>query len=247
MIQIRTSRELEIQREAGRITAQCMELVAGMIKPGVTTQELDQAAERFIRAKGAVPTFLHYDGYPASICASVNEQVVHGVPGKYRLQEGDIVGIDLGATYGGYVGDMARTFGVGHISQADKDLIRVTQECFQMGLAQMVEGNRIGDVSYAVQRHAEAHGYGVIRDLCGHGCGQKMHEDPEVPNFGRPGHGVRLKAGMVLAVEPMINLGTWRVEFMEDGSVLTEDRKNSAHYENTVAITQNGPVILTAL
>lgn len=247
MIQIRTSRELAIQREAGRITAACMDLMASMVKPGITTLELDQAAERFIRAQGAVPTFLHYNGFPASICASVNDQVVHGVPGKTRLKEGDIIGIDLGATYQGYVGDMARTFAVGKISQEDEALIRVTRECFELGMAQMIPGNRIGDVASAIQKHAEAHGYGVVRELCGHGCGQKMHEDPEVPNFGHPGHGVRLKAGMVLAVEPMINLGTWRVEFMEDGTVLTEDRKNSAHYENTVAITQDGPVILTAL
>lgn len=247
MIQIRTSRELKIQREAGRITAECMELVASMVKPGVSTLELDRAAERFIRAKGAVPTFLHYDGYPASICASVNDQVVHGVPGSYRLQEGDIVGIDLGATFGGYVGDMARTFAVGKISRTDEELIRVTRECFERGMAQMIPGNRIGDVAFAIQSHAEAHGYGVVRELCGHGCGQKMHEDPEVPNYGRAGHGIRLKAGMVLAVEPMINLGTWRVAFLEDGTVVTEDGKNSAHYENTVAITDDGPVILTAL
>lgn len=247
MIQIRTSRELKLQREAGRITAECMELMASMVKPGVSTRQLDQAAERFIRAKGAVPTFLHYDGYPASICTSVNDQVVHGVPGSYVLREGDIVGIDLGATYQGYVGDMARTFPVGKISPEDEALIRVTRECFHLALEKMIPGNRIGDFASVIQQHAESHGYGVVRELCGHGCGQVMHEDPEVPNYGHPGRGIRLKAGMVLAVEPMINLGTWRVDFMEDGTVLTRDRKNSAHYENTVAITENGPVILTAL
>jgi len=248
MIHIRSKQEIAKLREAGRAAASCMEHLAGMIAPGITTGELDREAERFIRAHGGIPTFKGYNGYPASICASVNEHVVHGIPGDYKLEEGDIISLDLGVTLKGWVGDMARTYAVGKISQENQELMDVTKQCFEAGFAAMVSGNRLGDISGAVQTLAESHGYGVVRDLCGHGVGQKMHEDPELPNFGRAGHGVRLQDGMILALEPMINIGTWKVRFLPDGwNVVTADGKPSAHYENTVAITDEGPMILTAL
>lgn len=248
MIQIRNHSEIAKLREAGRQTARCMEYISGLIAPGITTGELDRLAEQFIRKNGGIPTFKGYEGYPGSICASIDEQVVHGIPGKRKLKEGDILSVDLGVTYDGWVGDMARTFAVGTITPAKQQLIDVTKASFEAGLGQMRPGNRVGDISHAVQTVAESHGYGVVRDLCGHGVGQTMHEDPEVCNFGRPGHGPRLQAGMILAVEPMINMGTWRVDFLDDGwTVVTKDRQPSAHYENTVAITEDGPVILTAL
>lgn len=246
MIHIKSPRELERMREAGVVADTCMSRVETMIRPGVTTGEIDRMAEAFIRKAGGIPTFLGYNGYPASLCISINDAVVHGIPGPLQLAEGDIVSIDLGVTLGGYVADMARTFACGKISQEAQDLIRVTRESFYKGMEQMVPGNRLGDISHAVGSYAESFGYGVVRDLCGHGVGAQMHEDPEVPNFGTPGRGVRLRSGMVLAVEPMITAGTWRVNFMPDGwSVKTADGSLAAHYENTVAITDDGPVILT--
>lgn len=248
MIHIRSASEIEKLREAGRRTAQCMEYISGYVQAGMTTGELDRLAEQFIRQNGGIPTFKGFQGYPGSICASVNEEVVHGIPGSRKLKNGDILSVDMGVTYEGWVGDMARTFAVGEIDASKQKLIEVTKACFEAGMEKMRPGNRLGDVSSAVQTLAESHGYGVVRDLCGHGVGEEMHEDPEVANFGRAGHGIRLQAGMVLALEPMINEGTWKVRFLEDGwTVISADRSPSAHYENTIAITQEGPMILTAL
>lgn len=235
-------------REAGRLTAQAMEAVAALVCEGISTKELDKCAEEYIISRGGKPSFKDYHGYPGSICTSINDQVVHGIPGPHTLRQGDIISIDMGAILNGFQGDMARTFAVGEISADARALIDVTKRCFEKGMAAARPGNRLGDIGYAVQALAEGEGYGVVRDLCGHGIGQAMHEDPEVPNFGRPGHGLRLRAGMVLAIEPMINLGTWEVDFQDDGwTVTTADGGLSAHYENTVAITNSGPQILTAL
>ena len=248
MIHIRNKREIALLREAGRQTARCMEYISGLIAPGITTGELDRLAEQFIRKNGGIPTFKGYSGYPGSICASVNEEVVHGIPGSRKLMDGDILSVDMGVTLNGWVGDMARTFPVGTVAPNKLKLIEVTKASFEAGFEKMRAGNRLGDVSNAVQTVAESHGYGVVRDLCGHGVGQEMHEDPEVLNFGRAGHGVRLQAGMVLALEPMINDGTWRVLELDDGwTIISADHSPSAHYENTIAITEDGPMILTAL
>lgn len=248
MIHIRNKREIALLREAGRQTARCMEYISGLIAPGITTGELDRLAEQFIRKNGGIPTFKGYSGYPGSICASVNEEVVHGIPGSRKLEDGDILSVDMGVTLNGWVGDMARTFPVGTVAPNKLKLIEVTKASFEAGFEKMRAGNRLGDVSNAVQTVAESHGYGVVRDLCGHGVGQEMHEDPEVLNFGRAGHGVRLQAGMVLALEPMINEGTWRVLELDDGwTIISADHSPSAHYENTIAITEDGPMILTAL
>lgn len=233
-------------RQAGKIVADCHEMLADFIKPGITTLQLDQKAEAFIKKAGAVPTFLGYQGFPKSICASVNEEVVHGIPGHRRLEEGDIIAIDLGATYNGYVGDAARTHGVGKISRDDQKLIDVTRESFFKGIENARVGKRLSDISHAVQAYAEANGFGVVRDYVGHGVGRQMHEDPPIPNYGRPGHGPRLVRGMCLAIEPMINAGTYDVHTLPNGwTVVTEDGKRSAHYENTICITDGEPEILT--
>jgi len=233
-------------QQAGRVVEEVLSLMEQMIRPGITSKELDQAAEDLIRSRGATPSFLHYRGYPASICASVNEQVVHGIPGSRKLVDGDIVSIDVGAYLNGFHGDAARTFAVGEISEEDKRLIRVTRESFFAGLQFARVGYRIGDISAAVQAHAEAHGYGVVRELVGHGIGTDMHEPPDVPNFGKAGHGMRLQAGMTIAVEPMINQGGYAVRVLSDGwTVVTQDGRKSAHYENTIAITDTEPLLLT--
>ena len=235
-------------REAGRVTAQAMQVVQRAIAPGISTQELDKLAETFIISKGAVPSFKGYNGFPASACISINEQVVHGIPGNTILREGDIVSVDLGAILDGYHGDMARTFAVGQISAQAQRLIDVTRECFEVATRAAIPGNRIGDIGYAVQSLAEGQGYGVVRDLCGHGIGTQMHEDPEIPNYGRAGRGIRLEAGMVLAIEPMINIGTWKVRALPDGwTICTADGSLSAHHENTVAVTHGESLLLTAL
>lgn len=246
MIIRKSQAEIEKMARAGAIVWGCLELIAEHIEPGVTTGELDKLAERYIRSKGGVPTFKGYRGFPGSICASVNDVVVHGIPGKTRLREGDIVGIDVGVTLEGYVADAARTFPVGEISPEAKRLLQVTEECLELGIAQCRPGNRVGDISHAVQKHAEAHGYSVVRSMVGHGVGRSMHEDPQVPNFGPPGQGPELREGMVLAIEPMVNMGGWEVEIGEDHwAVLTKDGSLSAHFEHTVAITKEGPRILT--
>ncbi len=248
MIELKNAKEIALMREAGRLTAQCMELVSQMVRPGITTQELDRAAEDFITKHNAVPSFKGYRGYPASICASIDEEVVHGIPGPRKLEEGQIIGIDLGVILNGYNGDMARTFAIGEISDEKQRLMTCAKDCFEAAMSQMVVGNRLGDMGYAAQSLVEGRGFSVVRDLCGHGIGKKMHEDPEVPNFGMKGRGVRLRSGMTLAVEPMVNAGTFRVNILDDGwTIVTADLAPSAHYENTVLITDGEPVILTAL
>jgi methionyl aminopeptidase len=248
MIVCRAKAEIEKIRRAGKVVAELLDDLKKMAQPGVTTRELDRYAEAKIRAAGAVPTFKGYRGYPASVCTSINEQVVHGIPSGRKLQSGDILGIDCGATLEGYVGDAAVTVAVGKVSDELLQLLRVAEQSLYRAIDQARVGNRLYDISYAVQSCAEAHRYSVVRDFCGHGVGRQMHEDPQVPNFGMPGTGPKLKAGMVLAIEPMLNMGTHEVEIAGDGwTVFTRDRKPSAHFEHTIAITDNGPIILTVL
>ena len=239
--------EIEKIRKAGEIVAAALDLAGQMIRPGLQTRELDSAMEALIRSRGAYPSFKGYYGYPASTCISVNEQVVHGIPGEYALHEGDIVSVDVGAFLDGYHGDGARTFSVGGVSAEAQRLLQVTQECLDLAAEKVRPANRVGDISSAIQRHAERHGYGVVRQLVGHGIGRALHEEPQVPNFGPPGQGPRLRAGMVLAIETMINQGTHEVCTLEDQwTVVTRDHKLSAHFEHTVAVTEEGPVVLTA-
>lgn len=246
MITIKSKRELEIMRRSGKITAKTLATLMAAAKPGMTTGELDRLAEESIRSMGGVPTFIGYNGYPSSICASVNDEVVHGMPGDRVLQNGDLLSIDIGTTLEGYVSDSAITIPIGNVSDAAKRLMKVTQECLMLGIAEMTVGNHVGDIGFAVQQHAEANGYGVVRALVGHGVGRKMHEDPQVPNYGTRGEGPQLRAGLVLAVEPMITEGTWEVETLDDGwTVVTEDGKLAAHFEHTIAVTDQGPKILT--
>ncbi len=248
MVVCRTKEEIEKIRRAGRIVAEVLRDLREMAQPGVTTRELDRYAEAKIRARGGIPTFKGYRGFPASICTSINEEVVHGIPSDRKLRAGDIVGIDCGVTLDGYVADAAITVPVGEISEDVQRLLRVTEEALYRAIEQARVGNRLYDISYAVQSYAEAHGYSVVRDFCGHGVGRQMHEDPQVPNFGTPGRGLRLRPGLVLAIEPMLNMGTHEVEIADDGwTVRTVDRQLSAHFEHTIAITERGPIILTAL
>ncbi len=235
-------------RAAGRLIAQVREELRRMVAPGVTTLELDRAAERMIRDAGAVPTFKGYHGFPYSICASVNEQVVHGFPSNYELKEGDIFSLDCGATLEGFVGDTATTVPVGRVSDELLRLIRVTEECLERAIRECWPGRHLGDLGWAVQSHAEAHGYTVVRDYVGHGIGRKMHEDPQIPNYGKPGKGTKIRAGYVFAIEPMINLGTHETKVLKDGwTVVTLDGRPSAHAEHTVAVTEEGPEILTTV
>ena len=246
MVTLKSAREIETMRRSGKITAKVLTDLMKAVRPGVTTKYLDDMAERGIRELGGVPTFLGYHDYPASICASVNDEVVHGIPGDYLLKEGDLLSIDIGTTFEGYVSDSAVTVAVGTISQAAQQLLAVTQECLMAGIAQMERGNRLGDIGHAVQQHAESNGYGVVRELVGHGIGTKMHEEPQVPNYGRAGAGLELRTGLVLAIEPMITEGHYSVETMQDGwTVVTADGKLAAHFEHTIAVTQEGPKILT--
>ncbi|MGE5652889.1 MAG: type I methionyl aminopeptidase [Bacillota bacterium] len=248
MIILKSDQEIQCMREAGRVVAQVLDALTKAVAPGISTAELDRLAERIIRDAGALPSFKGYNGFPASICASVNEEVVHGIPGMKVLRSGDIISIDVGAQVNGFHGDAAVTLPVGVVDPETARLLQVTEESLYKGIAQAKEGQRLSDISHAVQTHAEAHGYGVVRDYVGHGIGRAMHEDPQIPNFGPPGRGPRLKAGMVLAIEPMVNAGTFAVESMPDGwTVVTSDRRPSAHFEHTVAITTDGPVILTRL
>lgn len=243
---IKTPAEIECMRKAGRIVEEVLLAMKTLVRPGVSTLELDQAAVEIIKSRGATASFLNYRGYPKSICASINEQVVHGIPSKRTLVDGDIVSIDVGAYFQGWHGDAARTFFVGTVAPEVQKLVRVTRECFYEGLKMARANNRLGDISAAIQAHAEAHGYGVVRELVGHGIGRQMHEAPDVPNYGSPGHGIRLKPGMTLAIEPMINLGTARVQVLADGwTIVTQDKRPSAHYENTIAITDGAPELLT--
>ncbi len=246
MINIKSAREIEIMRRSGKITSKTLARLMDAARPGITTRELDRIADESIRSMGGVPTFIGYHGYPSAICTSVNNEVVHGMPGNRVLHDGDILSLDIGTTLDGYVSDSAITVAIGSVSDAAKRLMHVTQECLMLGIAQMQPGNHLGDIGHAVQQHAEAHGYGVVRALVGHGIGRKMHEDPQVPNYGTPGEGPLLRKGLVLAIEPMITEGTWEVETLEDGwTVVTEDGKLAAHFEHTIAITDQGPKILT--
>ena len=247
MITLKSSHEIELMRRAGKITAAARALAGEMVRPGVTTQEIDRAVEQFIRSQGAVPSFLNYRGYPASACISVNDEVIHGIPGKRVLQEGDIVSVDVGAYIGGFHGDCAATFACGKISPEAQNLIDVTRESFFEGIKMAKEGNRVADISAAIQMYVESRGYSIVREFVGHGIGTHLHESPEVPNYGRPGRGPRLLRGMTLAIEPMVNAGEAGVRQLNDGwTVKTLDGKLSAHYENTVLITDGEPEILTA-
>ena len=247
MITLKSSHEIELMRRAGKITAAARALAGEMVRPGVTTQEIDKAVEQFIRSQGAVPSFLNYSGYPASACISVNDEVIHGIPGKRVLKEGDIVSVDVGAYVGGFHGDCAATFACGKISPEAEDLIRVTRESFFEGIRFAKEGHRLMDISAAIQMYVESRGYSIVREFVGHGIGTHLHESPEVPNYGRPGRGPRLLRGMTLAIEPMVNAGEAGVRQLSDGwTVKTLDGKLSAHYENTILITDGEPEILTA-
>jgi methionyl aminopeptidase len=248
MIILKSPKEIEIMKKAGNLVAKTHEEVKRAIMPGVTTMELDKIAEEYIIRFGGKPAFKGYNGFPASICASINEEVVHGIPGSRILKEGDIISIDIGAIVDGYVGDAARTHPVGEISQESKKLIQVTRDCFFEGLKFAKENYRLSDISHAIQKHVESNGFSVVQDYVGHGIGRNMHEDPPIPNFGKPGRGPRLKPGMVLAIEPMVNTGTFHVKTLQDNwTVVTVDGKPSAHYENTIAITEGEPEILTKL
>lgn len=247
MIVLKSSRELELMKEACQISAEALMVAGEAVKPGVSTKEIDEIAYRFIKKHGATPNFLNYGGFPATACISINDEVIHGIPSADRIiHEGDIVSIDLGAAKNGYNGDNAATFVAGTCSPEAKRLMDTTRESLYKGIEQAVPGNRIGDISNAVQTYCEERGYGVVRDYVGHGVGTKLHEEPSVPNFGHAGRGIRLLPGMTLAIEPMINLGTYKVKQLSDGwTVKTADGKLSAHFEHTIAVTSNGPVILT--
>ena len=247
MIIVKSEREIELMRRAGKITAAARALAGEMVKPGVTTHEIDKAVFHFIRSQGAQPSFLNYNGYPASVCVSVNDEIIHGIPGPRVLQEGDIVSIDVGAYIGGYHGDCAATFPCGKVSPEAQNLIDVTRQSFFEGIKFAKEGCRLYDISAAIQGYAESHGCSIVREYVGHGIGTEMHESPEIPNYGHPGRGPRLLRGMTIAVEPMVNAGTAAIRQMPDGwTVRTADGKLAAHYENTLLITDGEPEILTA-
>lgn len=249
MVEIKEASEIRKMAAAGRIVAQVLEALGSMVRPGISTADLDREARRIIEGAGATPSFLGYGEppFPGSICASIDEEVVHGIPSdKCILEEGSIISVDVGACLDGFHGDAARTFAVGSVDPAVSRLIEVTEECFWRAFELAVPGRRLGDLSYAVQTWAEQHGYGVVRELTGHGIGRHLHEDPDLPNYGHPGRGLRIEPGLVIAMEPMINLGTRSVRLLQDGwTIVTADGKPSAHYENTFAITDHGPMILT--
>lgn len=246
MIKYKTSEEIELMRESAQIVSKTLGLMAELITPGITPLQLDKKADEFIRDHQAVPGFLGLYDYPNSIITSVNEQVVHGIPTDRPLQEGDVVGVDIGVLKNEFYGDHAYTFAVGEIPEDVKKLLKVTKECLDLGIEQLVSGNRIGDVSFVIQQHAEKNGYGVVRELVGHGLGRKMHESPEVPNFGKRGRGSKIQEGLVVAIEPMINMGTRRVVQLNDGwTIVTADNKPSAHFEHDVAVVNGKPEVLS--
>lgn len=248
MIIGKSKKEIEKMRAAGKLTGLVLQELKALVKTGVTTIEIDRAAEKMIRDAGGLPTFKGYHGFPYSICASVNEQVVHGFPSEYKLKEGDIFSIDCGVTLDGFVGDTATTVPVGKVSNDWLALVRVTEECLDLAIEECRPGKHLGDIGAAVQQHAEARGYSVVREYVGHGIGRRMHEDPQIPNYGKPGQGPKIKAGYVFAVEPMINLGTHHTKVLADGwTVVTLDGKPSAHTEHTIAITEEGPEVLTRI
>jgi methionyl aminopeptidase len=242
MIILKTPAEIEIMAEASRVVAEVLEIVRKEVRPGISTDDLDRLAEKEIRARGATPAFKGYRNYPKTLCASVNEQVVHGIPSGRRLKDGDIIGLDLGAIVGGFYGDSAVTVAVGRVSEKIAALVQVTEESLYLGIEQAVVGNRLTDISHAVQRHVEAGGYSVVTEFVGHGIGRQLHEEPQVPNYGKPGQGPRLQSGMVLAIEPMVNMGGSAVRVLEDRwTAVTADGSLSAHFEHTIAIQPSGP------
>lgn len=242
MIILKTPAEIEIMAEASRVVAEVLEIVRKEVRPGVSTDELDRLAEKEIRARGATPAFKGYRNYPKTLCASVNEQVVHGIPSGRKLKDGDIIGLDLGAIVGGFYGDSAVTVAVGRVSEKIVALVQVTEESLYLGIEQAVVGKRLTDISHAVQRHIEANGYSVVTEFVGHGIGRQLHEEPQVPNYGKPGQGPRLQSGMVLAIEPMVNMGGSAVRVLEDRwTAVTADGSLSAHFEHTIAIQPSGP------
>lgn len=248
MIFLKNNKEIELMRLAGRIVAETLLLIEEKVRPGITTAELDRIAEEFITKHGARPSFKGLYGFPASLCISVNEQVVHGIPGKYVLKDGDIVSVDCGAFLNGFHGDAARTFVVGNITEEASKLIKVTKESFFKGIENAKVGNRLTDISHEIQNYVEAAGFSVVREFVGHGIGRSLHEDPDIPNYGRPGKGPKLVEGMALAIEPMVNVGSYKVRTLNDNwTVVTSDGSLSAHYENTIVILPDGPEILTLI
>ena len=246
MISLKSPREIECMRRAGRLTAQARALAGSLVRPGVTTHEIDTAVRKFIESHGAKPSFLGYGGFKGSACISINEEVIHGIPGPRKLKEGDIVSVDVGAYLDGFHGDCAATFPCGEVSPEAMELIRVTEQSFWEGIKLARAGNRVFDISHAVQQYVESHGCSVVRDFVGHGVGAKLHEPPEVPNFGPAGHGPRLQPGMTIAVEPMVCAGDWRVKVLKDGwTTVSADGSLTAHYENTILITDGEPEVLT--
>lgn len=244
MINLKSPTEIECMRKSGQLLRDLLLLLEERVKPGVSTKKLDEFAYNYIKQHNSIPSFKGYGGFPASICTSIDEYVVHGFPSERRLKEGEIISVDAGLIYKGWQADAARTFLVGEVSDEKKELVKVTKESFFEGVKQFKVGNRLGDISHAIQEYCESRGYGVVRSMVGHGIGREMHEDPSVPNYGAAGHGIKLEKGLVLAIEPMITLGTW--ETIEDGwKCVTKDGKPAAHYENTVALTENGAEILT--
>ncbi|ADQ15318.1 type I methionyl aminopeptidase [Halanaerobium hydrogeniformans] len=247
MIILKSKREIDIMRKANKIVADTHSYLADKIEPGISTAEIDKLSDQYIRSRGALPSFKGYQGFPASVCISINEEVVHGIPSNNRfLKDGDIVSIDIGTFYDGFNGDAAKTYAVGEISKDARKLLDVTEKSLHIGIEKAVIGNRLFDISHAVQNYVESNGFSVVRDYVGHGIGRDMHEDPQVPNFGPPGKGPKLKVGMTLAIEPMVNMGSYEVETLEDDwTVVTKDRSLSAHFEHTIVINENGFEILS--
>lgn len=248
MIHLKSEQEIKYMRDAGRIVAEAHQELAQAAVPGISTKELDRIAEEFIVSKGATSSFKGYNGFPASICTSRNCVVVHGIPGLELLKNGDIMSIDIGVVCNNYHGDAAVTLPIGEISPEAERLLEVTEESLYKGIGEAIVGNRLSDISHVVQTHVQSHGFSIVRDFCGHGIGRAMHEEPQIPNFGRPGHGPRLKPGICLAIEPMVNAGTQGVSILEDNwTVVTNDQKLSAHFEHTVVVAEEGPLILTKI
>jgi methionyl aminopeptidase len=246
MIHIKTTEEIELIRQSAQLVSKTLGVIASIIGPGISTAELDKIAEEFIRDNGGVPSFKGYYGFPATLCTSVNAQVVHGIPGKYILKEGDVISVDCGVVKNGFHGDHAYSFQIGEVKPEIKKLLEITKESLYIGIKEAKVGNRIGDIGFAIQNHVQKYGYGVVRELTGHGLGRSLHEDPSVPNYGKRGRGAKIQNGMVLAIEPMINLGVKEVNQLDDGwTIITADSKASAHFEHDIAIVNDEPVILS--
>jgi methionyl aminopeptidase len=246
VVQLKSKEEIEIMRRAGAVVARTLDMVGEELRPGLTTAQLNEKIEDFLTSQGAIPAFKNYQGYPFASCISVNDEVVHGMPGQREIRDGDIVSVDVGSIIDEFYGDSARTYAVGEVAEDKIELMKWTREALMAGIDKARQGHKLGEISASVQQLAESHGYGVVRQLVGHGIGRRMHEEPQVPNFGSPTEGPVLRAGMVLAIEPMVNMGTYQVKTLPDGwTVVTADGRPSAHYEHTVAITENGPDILT--